>query len=195
MDYSPKPLLRTRLHLLLFMFPFSVRRLLPSFVIGIPILSVSKGIVRTPCKEGHGNYTIVRHLQFRITGYLLMKNCMKDYLRMLQIGVRDISPFSYERLLELTLNKDIDEYLPPRTLQWCEQTLKRLGYRPDNENDKPIPYDRGSPHREIYLTLRTEVSGHIERGEEPILTKTVHPLGSWHGNLKPRSSDILMIWI
>ena len=69
----------------------------------------------------------------------------------------------------------MNEYLPLSTLQWCEQKVRDLGLRDLDADRNPISYDRGSPHREVYLALRTAIQDHIRSGVLPHLRKTVHP--------------------
>lgn len=82
---------------------------------------------------------------------------------------------------------DPDEYLPPLTLDWCNTLLRDHGFNP--YSPPPIPSDeREFPWLDFYLRLRTAIDHHEIIGEEPQLTLSSKPEGSydWYGpNAQP----------
>ena len=82
---------------------------------------------------------------------------------------------------------DLDEYLPPLMLDWCNTILRNHGF--DLYSPPPIPSDeRESPWLEVYLRLCTAIDHHEISGEEPQLNLSSKPEGSydWYGpNVQP----------
>ena len=77
---------------------------------------------------------------------------------------------------------DPEEYLPPTTLQWCNDFLRVRGFNP--YSPPPIPLEeRQSVWLEHYLALRIVVNNYINSGAEPRLGLTPKPEGAllWDG--------------
>ena len=68
--------------------------------------------------------------------------------------------------LLITYDIDIDKYLPPRTLNWCEKTIKEIGFKSSNDQGKVISYDKGHIYYRIYLILRAVIRSYL-RQENP----------------------------
>ena len=77
---------------------------------------------------------------------------------------------------------DPDEYLPPLTLDWCNTFLRNHGFDP--YSPPLIPSDeREYPWLNWYLDLRTAINYHEITGEDPQLSLSLKPEGSydWFG--------------
>lgn len=68
---------------------------------------------------------------------------------------------------------DIDEFMTPITMQWCEQQLAALAFTPDLRTEE----DLKRPHLQIYIHLRDLVKAHIESQQEPHLELMPIPTG------------------
>ena len=90
-------------------------------------------------------------------------------------------------LISLGCDLDLDEYLPPLTLHWCNTVLHNHGFDP--YSPPPIPLDeRESPWLDFYLGLCTAINHHEITQEEPQLSLSLKPEGSydWYGpNAQP----------
>jgi hypothetical protein len=62
---------------------------------------------------------------------------------------------------------DIEEYLPPDTLRWCQAQLQQLGFDPQKPPAR-LPGDL-QPFRSVYLALRERAWHHEKSGAEPRL--------------------------
>jgi hypothetical protein len=56
--------------------------------------------------------------------------------------------------------------------------VRELGLRELDSNSHPIPYDRDSLYRDIYLALRQAMKDHIRAKIEPRLTLIAYPTGA-----------------
>lgn len=72
----------------------------------------------------------------------------------------------------------MNEYLPLATLQWCKEQLQQLGFDPSQPADDPL-----TPHRTIYLQLRTAINQHLTNEDMPELGLSTKPTGAfnWQG--------------
>ena len=58
---------------------------------------------------------------------------------------------------------DVNEYLPPRTLNWCEKTIKKINFKSFDDQEKIILYNKGYIHHRIYLALRVIIRNHLRQ--------------------------------
>jgi hypothetical protein len=80
----------------------------------------------------------------------------------------------------LTILLDVEEYLPPATLQWCNTQIKSIGYDPHSATCQNADEQGERPYKSAYLRLRVFIHEHIASGALPLLSETIHPLGSSH---------------
>lgn len=75
---------------------------------------------------------------------------------------------------------DIDGFLPPQTLEWCNEVLESLGHSSEAAA-RSLPTDRTAPYLEVYLQLRRRVEFHIQNQFQPTLSLLTTPTGarSW----------------
>lgn len=70
---------------------------------------------------------------------------------------------------------DVDEYLPPETLTWCQRKLQGWGFDLENvDMDEYFP-DGTRAHCRAYLRLRDTVRDHLRSGEPPRLRESEKP--------------------
>ena len=71
-------------------------------------------------------------------------------------------------ILQLLIIYDIDinKYLSPRTLNWCENMMKKINFKHSNNQKKIILYNKGYIYHRIYLALRVVIRNHL-RQENP----------------------------
>ena len=84
--------------------------------------------------------------------------------------------------LLITYDIDVDEYLSPRTLNWCEKTVKEIGFKAFNDQGKVISYDRGYIYYRIYLALRAVIRNYLrqENSNPPLkLIKRARGVRNW----------------
>lgn len=70
---------------------------------------------------------------------------------------------------------DIDEYLPPVTLEWCRNTLERLGYANGIVNGRDVDAAGSKLHLQAYLSLREAIIEHVLLEHQPQLAETDKP--------------------
>jgi hypothetical protein len=78
---------------------------------------------------------------------------------------------------------DIDEFLPPDTLEWCRAKLTELGFNPNTLDGAGTTETGARQHSTAYLQLRVAASAHIAAGLAPILEQSERPTGA--GQWKP----------
>ncbi len=68
-------------------------------------------------------------------------------------------------MLQLLIIYDIDinKYLFPRTLNWCEKTVKEINFKPFDDQGKVISYDREYIYHRIYLILRVVIRSYLRQ--------------------------------
>lgn len=82
---------------------------------------------------------------------------------------------------------DIDEYLPPDTLNWCQtKLLEIIGENSLQLTAYDIFPDGERVHQSIYMELKLAITNHVEAGLLPVLSETVHPTGG--RNWTPQAS-------
>jgi hypothetical protein len=77
---------------------------------------------------------------------------------------------------------DIDAFLPPGTLTWCQDFLRSIGY---NSSDVQLSEEsRMTPLLSFYLKLRTALQEHISSNADPQLSLLPTPVGvsQWQQN-------------
>jgi hypothetical protein len=75
---------------------------------------------------------------------------------------------------------DIEEYLPPLTLQWCTREMDAINYDPNSVKCQIAKADGERPYIDAYIRLRHSIRKHIDFGAMPALSEIIHPLGSSH---------------
>ena len=65
--------------------------------------------------------------------------------------------------LLITYDIDINKYLSPRTLNWCEKTVKEIDFKSFNNQGKVILYDKGYIYYRIYLILRVVIRNYLRQ--------------------------------
>lgn len=100
-----------------------------------------------------------------------------EVLTTLQNDIKEWSKFIYYRTTLLTDNlKDIDEFLPSYTLNWCMEQLRTFNFDPihppTNTDDVMTPY------RTVYLQFRTKVHEYVNNRIQPELELAVRPTGA-----------------
>jgi hypothetical protein len=72
---------------------------------------------------------------------------------------------------------DINAFLPPDTLEWCNGVLQSLGFESEAAA-RSLPIDRTAPYVDIYLELRRQVQSHIQNQFQPSLSLLAPPVGA-----------------
>jgi hypothetical protein len=88
-------------------------------------------------------------------------------------------PLSIQCIVRLTLNIDIDEFLPSETLAWISQQLERVNVDLPNLRGADLLADGSRLYFQVYLQLRELVQAHIISSQEPALSETLRPLGGY----------------
>lgn len=70
---------------------------------------------------------------------------------------------------------DLNEYLPPDTLQFCHDVLQQHNMDLRTVNSKDALSDGNKVHRLAYLYLREGLRGHVASGRQPILMESPKP--------------------
>jgi len=68
---------------------------------------------------------------------------------------------------------DIDAYLPPQTMKWCQDFFDEIGFQ--HTASQLAEEARTSPFSDIYLQLRTALQEHIRNGNDPQLSLLPSP--------------------
>lgn len=77
---------------------------------------------------------------------------------------------------------DIDEYLPPDTLNWCHTRLLEMGFHPKCPPTID-PAERFTPFHTVYLQFRDVISAHLTNNADPVLALSEPPqLGDWNSH-------------
>ncbi len=72
--------------------------------------------------------------------------------------------------LLITYDIDIDKYLSPRILNWCEKTVKEMGFKSFNNQGKVISYNKEYIYYRIYLALRVVIRSYLyQENSDPSL--------------------------
>ena len=76
---------------------------------------------------------------------------------------------------------DIDAFLPPETLNWCNGVFESLEFDTTTAARSLSP-DPTAPYIEIYLLLREKIQFHIQNQFKPALSLLSTPLSAqnWH---------------
>lgn len=56
-------------------------------------------------------------------------------------------------LIYLLMVLDMEEYLPSKTKDWCQQKIKDMGYPNGFLTGEEFNHDKGCLHQEVYLNL------------------------------------------
>lgn len=104
----------------------------------------------------------------RITEYVQTLNSWMNFLTTLHLLVyqRCTLPPCFK---SLTTTIDLDEYLPPETLSWCQSTLADLGYPPELTGSEFVEDTGERRHLQAYMDLRRACRAHIDSRAEPRL--------------------------
>jgi hypothetical protein len=83
---------------------------------------------------------------------------------------------------------EIDGFLPPETLEWCNGVLESLGFD-SQDAARSLPTDRTAPYLDVYLQLRRRAEFHIQNQFQPILSLLTTPTGarSWRVSISYES--------
>lgn len=85
---------------------------------------------------------------------------------------------------------DLDEYLPPTTLQWCGDVLEAAGFQ--REIDGSATTDAGERvHRLAYFALRDAARRHIGQQLDPELPESDKPRNARRWSTEYRPSDVI----
>jgi hypothetical protein len=93
----------------------------------------------------------------------------------------------------LTGAADLDEYLPPDTLNWCRAKMAAFGFDPLSVDCEIADLEGEKPFVKVYLSLRQEIADHLGLNTAPILTETEQPLGAydWLREREQRGRELL----
>jgi hypothetical protein len=91
-----------------------------------------------------------------------------NFLKILHLLVCQRCTLSH-RFKSLTEAIDLDEYLPPETLSWCQSTLAGLGYPSELTGSEFVENKGERCHLQAYMDLRRAGRAHIDSRAEPRL--------------------------
>jgi hypothetical protein len=72
---------------------------------------------------------------------------------------------------------DINEFLPPITLDWCHQKLISYGMQPTDIRMGDRDGNGTRLYVNAYYALRSAIHAHMQSGELPILEESAKPYG------------------
>jgi hypothetical protein len=89
-----------------------------------------------------------------------------------------VPPEHIQQVQEELSSFEIDEFLPPGVLAWCQQTLATLKF--DNLDGRQVNDAGQRRHRLAYIDLREQAHQHILEGFHPFLTESEKPYNARH---------------
>jgi len=125
----------------------------------------------------HFGYTVIQKVMQDFGGALWILTFVAQSLKILNVGVCFICNLT--RTIIDYARSDIDEYLPPITLEWCQQQMTLFNIDLSDLQTGELDDSGNRLHVKAYHYLHHAIKAHIESRELPILCESTIPRGGY----------------